>query len=54
MLQAHTEEEFQAWVSAIQSGVSRAYREAERRQDEQREVTVLTEPLQLSTVVPHQ
>ncbi|XP_052821370.1 arf-GAP with coiled-coil, ANK repeat and PH domain-containing protein 2-like isoform X2 [Mya arenaria] len=34
MLQAHTEEEFQAWVTAIQSGVTRAYREAERRQTE--------------------
>ncbi|XP_052284060.1 arf-GAP with coiled-coil, ANK repeat and PH domain-containing protein 2-like isoform X3 [Dreissena polymorpha] len=34
MLQAHTEEEFQAWVSAIQSGVTRAFREAERKQME--------------------
>lgn len=34
MLQAHTEEEFQAWVSAIQLGVTRAYREAEKRQTE--------------------
>lgn len=32
MLQAHTEEEFQAWVSAIQQGVTRAYRDAEKEQ----------------------
>lgn len=32
MLQAHTEEEFQAWVSAIQLGVTRAFREAEKQQ----------------------
>ena len=31
MLQAHTEEEFQTWVSAIQSGVTKAYRDAEKR-----------------------
>ena len=31
MLQAHTDEEFQTWVSAIQSGVTKAYRAAEKR-----------------------
>ena len=31
MLQAHTDEEFQTWVSAIQSGVTKAYRDAEKR-----------------------
>ena len=31
MLQAHSEEEFQTWVSAIQSGVTKAYRDAEKR-----------------------
>ncbi|XP_060603418.1 arf-GAP with coiled-coil, ANK repeat and PH domain-containing protein 2-like isoform X2 [Ruditapes philippinarum] len=31
MLQAHTEEEFQTWVSAIQSGVTKAFRAAEKR-----------------------
>lgn len=35
MLQAHTEEEFQAWVSAIQSGVTKAFRDAEKQQMEQ-------------------
>ncbi|KAL4221052.1 ArfGAP with coiled-coil [Mactra antiquata] len=35
MLQAHTEEEFQAWVSAIQSGVTKAFRDAEKQQNEQ-------------------
>jgi len=32
MLQAHTEEEFQAWVSAIQQGVTRAYRDADKHE----------------------
>ncbi|XP_053378624.1 arf-GAP with coiled-coil, ANK repeat and PH domain-containing protein 2-like [Mercenaria mercenaria] len=34
MLQAHTEEEFQTWVGAIQSGVTKAFRAAEKRQSD--------------------